>query len=361
MSEHGLHIRLRLPRKDFDLSVDLALPGRGISVLFGPSGSGKTTVLRCVAGLERTASGRVSFDGAVWQDDEAGIHVPVWQRDIGYVFQEASLFEHLDVRRNLEYGLRRSGKTGGLAVLGEAITLLGISHLMDRPVAQLSGGERQRVAVARALATQPRLLLLDEPMAALDFARRQEILPWLEKMRDELSIPMLYVTHSADEVARLADQLVVLAAGKVRAAGPVAEVLASVETPVVVGEDAGVLVDARIVERDETWHLVRADFAGGSLWIGESGHPLGRRVRLRVLAGDVSLQLQAPAQTSVQNALPAVVEAIADGEDRSQALVKLRCGDTVVLARVTRRAVSALGLAAGLPVWALVKSVAVLG
>lgn len=356
----GLHIKLALPRPEFELSVDLELPETGISVLFGPSGSGKTTLLRCVAGLETSAQGLVRLGTQVWQDDPAGIRLPVWRRDLGYVFQEASLFEHLDVRRNLEYGLRRAAPPGGTTALDAAVDLLGIQPLLTRTVARLSGGERQRVAIARALATQPSLLLLDEPMAALDFARRQEILPWLERLRDELKIPMLYVTHSADEVARLADHLVVLDSGHVQAAGPVAEVLSSVESPVVVGEDVGTLVNARIVERDAAWHLVRAEFSGGSFWVRDTGQPPGTPVRLRILARDVSIQLQEPSQTSIQNHLQAVIESIADGHEPSQALVRLRCKEAPLLARVTQRAVHTLQLAPQQPVWALVKAVAVI-
>jgi molybdate transport system ATP-binding protein len=355
-----LHLRLSLPRPAFGLDVDLALPSQGVSVIFGPSGCGKTTLLRCVAGLEPEARGLVRVGDEVWHDDAAGLRLPVWQRNLGYVFQEASLFAHLDVRRNLAYGLQRtSGGSAGAAALDEAVALLGIAPLMARPVAQLSGGERQRVAIARALATRPQLLLLDEPLASLDLARRREVLPWLEKLRDELHLPILYVTHAADELARLADHLVVLEAGRVRACGPVAEVLAAIDSPLIVGDDAGTLVSARMAERDATWGLMRADFDGGSFWVADGGQRLGEPVRLRVLARDVSLQLHEPAHTSIQNQLRAVVEAVADGPEPSQALVRLRCGGTCVLARVTRRSAHALGLKPGLPVWALVKAVAV--
>ena len=355
-----LSLRLALQRPDFGLSVELELPGRGVSVLFGPSGSGKTTLLRCVAGLEPQARGLVRIGAETWQDDAAGLRLPTWRRDLGYVFQEASLFEHLDVRRNLEFGLRRSARAGGQPALAAAIELLGIGHLLQRSPAQLSGGERQRIAIARALATQPRLLLLDEPLSALDLARRREILPWLERLRDELSIPMLYVTHSADEVMRLADQLVVLEAGKVRVAGPVAEVLSAIDHPVLQGEEAGMLVQARVAERDADWHLVRAEFDGGSLWVRDNGLPLGKPLRLRVLARDVSLALYEPQHSSIQNHLRARVEAIVAGEHPSQALVRLRCGQTLLLARITQRAVHALGLVPQREVWVQVKSVAVI-
>ncbi len=357
MSAPLSRLRLKLQRADFALDVDLELPGQGITVLFGVSGSGKTSLLRCVAGLERTPGALVSIAGETWQDDAASIYLPTWQRPLGYVFQEASLFEHLNVRGNLQFGLKRT-KGADSSALSAAIDLLGIAALLERKTNQLSGGERQRVAIARALATQPRLLLLDEPLAALDHARRQDILPWLERLRDELKIPMLYVTHSSDEVARLADTLVVLDAGQVKACGPVAEVLAGLDIPVVLGDDAGALLSARIEARDARWHLAQLAFNGGSLWVRDTGLPLGRQVRVRVLARDVSIALDKPSQTSIQNLLPCVVQAIGPDTHPSQTLVQLLCGQSVLLARVTSRAVDELQLVPGMQVWAQVKSVA---
>ncbi|MGE4243990.1 molybdenum ABC transporter ATP-binding protein [Ramlibacter sp.] len=354
-----LRVRVRLARDEFTLDVDLALPAHGISVLFGPSGSGKTSILRCVAGLERSVAGRIEIGGETWLDDAARIDVPAWRRELGYVFQEASLFEHLGVQGNLEYGLRRAAKPGGRDALEAAVRLLGIGHLLAREVSTLSGGERQRVAIARALATQPRLLLLDEPLSALDRARRQEVLPWLEKMRDELSVPMLYVTHSADEAARLGDRLVLLEAGRVRAAGAAADLLAAIDGTAALGDDVGALVAARIVERDEAWGLVRAEFDAGSFWIADHGLAAGAAVRLRVHARDVSIQLEEPTGTSIQNHVRATVEAIADASQPSQAYVRLACGRQRLVARVTKRAVHALGLSPGIAVWAAVKAVAV--
>ncbi len=351
-------IRLKLNRADFVLDVDLELPGRGITVLFGVSGSGKTSLLRCVAGLERTPGALVSIAGETWQDDAASVYLPTWQRPLGYVFQEASLFEHLNVRGNLQFGLKRIKGAADASALGAAIDLLGISALLERKTTQLSGGERQRVAIARALATQPRLLLLDEPLAALDHARRQDILPWLERLRDELKIPMLYVTHSSDEVARLADTLVVLDAGQVKACGPVAHVLAGLDMPVVLGDDAGALLSATVEERDERWQLAQLKFNGGSLWVRDTGLPLGRQVRVRVLARDVSIALAKPSHTSIQNLLPCVVQAVVLDTHASQTLIQLLCGQSVLLARVTSRAVNELQLAPGMQVWAQVKSVA---
>jgi molybdate transport system ATP-binding protein len=351
-----------LARPAFRLDANLQLPAHGITAVFGASGSGKTTLLRCVAGLERAPDGLVRIAGEVWQDDSLGLFLPAWQRRLGYVFQEASLFDHLDVRRNLEYGQRRAGARGEAAfALEAAIELLGISSLLLRRTHHLSGGERQRVAIARALATQPRLLLLDEPMASLDYARRQEIMPWLERLRDELRIPMLYVTHSADEVARLADTLVALDHGQVVASGPTAQVLAGIEVPVLVGEDVGALLEGTVQERDAQWHLARVAFAGGSLWLRDGGLSPGMRVRLRVLARDVSISLEQSHGTSIQNLLPCVVQDVMPGVHPSQVLVRLACGDSLLLARITARAANALALAEGLAVWAQVKTVALAG
>lgn len=354
-----MHIRLKLPRADFELAVDLHLPDRGITVLFGASGCGKTSVLRCVAGLERAREARVVVADEVWQDDAQGVFLPAHRRALGYVFQEASLFGHLDVMGNLRYGLRRARSKGAESTLDTALALLGIEHLLHRSVDGLSGGERQRVAIARALATSPRLLLLDEPMAALDQARRQEILPWLERLRDELHIPMLYVTHSADELARLADHLVVLERGQVKAAGHADAVLASLESPVVAGEDAGVLLRGRVLEREQEWGLARIGISGAHLWLRDTGAAVDREVRLRILARDVSLATEEPRQTSIQNHLPCVLESVAPDTHPSQVLARLHCGESILLARVTRRAVHALGLAPGSAVWAQVKSVAI--
>jgi molybdate transport system ATP-binding protein len=359
VSDSAHRIRLQLSRSAFALEVDLSLPARGISVLFGPSGSGKTSLLRCVAGLERPSRALVQMGETVWQDDTQNIFMPTWRRPLGYVFQEASLFEHLDVEGNLRFGQQRNGSQNSSMALNAVVELLGIGALMKRRCHTLSGGERQRVAIARALATQPRLLLLDEPLASLDHARRQDILPWLERLRDELAIPMLYVTHAADEVARLADTLVVLDQGRVVAAGPVAEVLANVNTPVLLGEDVGALLIGSVQERDTAWHLARVDFESGSLWVRDNALPIGQRVRLRVLARDVSLATLKPEQTSIQNVLHMRIETIAPDVHPSQVLIRLRNDSTVLLSRITARSASVLGLHSGMPVWAQVKSVAV--
>ena len=340
--------------------MDIELPAAGITVLFGPSGSGKTTVLRSVAGLERAARGRVCIGGDTWQDDARGIFEPTWKRPLGYVFQEASLFDHLSVRANLRFGLKRGGPDAGRA-LDAAVQRLGIEGLLDRAPARLSGGERQRVAIARALATQPRLLLLDEPLAALDAVRKQDILPWLERLRDDVGMPMLYVTHSADELARLADHLVVLDRGRQVLAGPVAEVLSSLDNPVLSPDEVGAVLDGRVTEIDSRWHLARASFDGGSLWLRDGGLAVGQAVRLRVLARDVSIAVDEPQRSSILNALPCTLEGSTPDRHPSQVLVRARLGSgTALLARITARSFDSLALAPGTKAWLQVKSVALL-
>ena len=359
-----IHLQIQLNRSAFILDVDLQLPGQGITAIFGASGSGKTTLLRAVAGLEKNQQGRIQIGAHIWQDTQQGIDLPTWQRPLGYVFQESSLLPHLTVSDNLNFGLKRALKTSGNAqpdaakALQASIELLGIGNFLQRMPDQLSGGERQRVAIARAIAMQPQLLLMDEPLASLDAARRQEIFPWLSKLRDELKMPMLYVTHSADEVARLADHLVVLDKGNVKAQGPVSTVLTQVVNPVVVGEDAGALIAGHIGQVDTQWHLSRIDFDGGCVWIRDAGLPVGKAVRIRILARDVSLTTSEPQNTSIQNQLLGTIQSITPDAHPSQVMVVLKCGAEEVMARVTKRAVDELGLQAGQPVWAQVKSVA---
>ncbi len=367
----AIHLDLAVQRPGgFSLSLQLQLPGRGVTALFGPSGCGKTTVLRCVAGLEQAGRARVEVLGETWQDDARGLRLPTWRRPLGYVFQEASLFDHLDVRANIDFGRRRVRGTPAQAMSTEsAIELLGIGHLLRRRPHELSGGERQRVAIARALATQPRLLLLDEPLSALDAARRAEILPWLERLRDELAIPMLYVTHSVDEMARLADTLVLMDQGRALACGPTQEVLLRTELPVIPGEETGVLLQGVVDERDAPWHLMRVDFSGGGLWLRDSGAAPGTKARLRVLARDVSIAIEEPRGTSVQNLLPCTVLELMPlaGSGGAQVMVRLACDAPAhgegaqLLARITARSAHQLALAPGLRAWAQVKAAALVG
>jgi molybdate transport system ATP-binding protein len=358
VSDATLHIKATLARADFRLQVDLALSATGITAVFGASGSGKTTLLRCVAGLERPDSGHILLGETCWQDDAGGIFIPTWRRTLGYVFQEASLFDHLDVAGNLHFALQKQHRLEQTRALQAAIELLGITPLLARRTHQLSGGERQRVAIARALVQQPRLLLLDEPLAAIDAGRRQEIFPWLERLRDQLHIPMLYVTHAVDEVARLADTLVVLHAGQLAAVGPVGEVLNRIDAPVVQGDEQAALLDGTVQEIDTQWGLARVQAGTHSLWLRDSGLPVGRKVRLRVLARDVSVATTAPQHTSIQNVLPGVVRTLRPDAHPSQMLLQIEVGGVLLLARITARACHALALQPGSPVWTQVKSVA---
>ena len=357
----SIQARFRLAWPDFALDVDLDLPGRGVSALFGPSGSGKTTLLRCIAGLER-GTGRLEVNGEVWQD--AGTFMPTHRRSLGYVFQDARLFAHLDVAGNLDYGMRRAvHRIPGADSRGfdSIIELLGLGPLLDRMPERLSGGEQQRVAIARALLTAPRLLLLDEPLAALDHARKQEILPYLERLRDELDIPLIYVSHAADEVARLADHIVVMEAGRAAAQGPLAETLARVDLPIRLGEDAGAVFAVTVAERDAEWHLARVEFDGGELWVRDNGVPVGRRVRVRILARDVSIATSRHDDVSIMNLLPATVVGHAAEDHPSAVLVQLRVGATTLLARLTRRSAQRLDLVPGREVWVQIKAVALIG
>ena len=356
---------LRLPRDGFTLDVDLALPAHGVSALFGPSGCGKTTVLRALAGLEH-AAGRIALGDEVWQDDARRLFVPTHRRALGYVIQESALFPHLDVRRNLDYGRRRAGPHQApgarLIELDQVIDLLGIAALMARQPDTLSGGERQRVAIARALATSPRLLLLDEPLAALDAARKAELLPYLDRLHEELAIPIVYVSHAIEEVVRLAHHLVLMEAGRVVAAGPVADMMARLDLPTARGDGAGVVLDAVVAEHDAPWQLARLEVGRGdfSVWARDHGLPIGHSVRVRLLARDVSITRAPQTGTSIGNQLRGTVEQIADDEHPSLALVRVRVGASPVVARLTRRSAHALELQPGMPVWAQVKTVALM-
>jgi len=354
---NGLHARFCIERGDFTLDVDLDLPDRGVSALFGHSGSGKTTCLRAIAGLERASGGYVALGDEVWQDEARGLFVPIHRRALGYVFQEASLFPHLSVRANLEFGLKRVAAGARRFALGSVAEMLGIGPLLERSPASLSGGERQRVAIARALLSSPRLLLMDEPLAALDLKRKQEILPYLERMHDELSIPIVYVSHAPDEVARLADHLVLLEAGRVAASGPLGELLARADLPAVFADETGVVLDTVLAEHEDDG-LSRLQFPGGSLYVGRRRETIGSHLRCRIHARDVSLALERPHRSSIVNLLPAVVTAATVTDTPGHVLVHMRMGETTLLARISERSRRELGIVPGLPVWAQIKAVA---
>lgn len=338
--------------------MQLELPARGVSALFGRSGVGKTTFLRLLAGLER-GRGTLFACGECWQDDARSVFVPTEQRRVGYVFQEASLFPHLSVRGNLDYALKRRAHFRPELDEAPILGILELDRLLHRAPNSLSGGERQRVALARALLSAPRILLLDEPLAALDDSRKAEVLPYLERLRDELSIPMVYVSHSVDEVARLADWLVLLDGGRVVRAGALGEVMSRLDSPLSHGDQAGVVIVARVGVHDRMHHLTRVEFPGGALWVSLLQKPVGALVRARVLARDVSIALREPGPSSILNVMPARVCAVSDeGPDRVNVALEVGDGKTALLARVTRRSLEALSLGPGAAVYAQVKSVA---
>jgi molybdate transport system ATP-binding protein len=360
----GIELRLQVQYGgDFKLDIDTALPGSGVSAVFGPSGCGKTTLLRAVAGLTRPAWARIVVNGEVWQDDKRALWQPTHRRPLGMVFQEARLFEHFTVQGNLDFALKRVPPGERRVALPRAVELLGISHLLTRRPAQLSGGERQRVAIARALAASPRLLLLDEPLAALDAARKAELLPYFERLTRELGLPMLYVTHALSEVARLADHLLLLDAGRVTACGPAAVLLARLDVACRHGDDAGTLIEGTVVALDPDDHLLHVCFGSNIVQCVPTAASVprtpGQRVRLRVLARDVSLTLNAARDTSILNILPATVRSLTD-DGPAQTLIGLDADGTPLLARVTRKSAQALLLTPGQTVYAQIKGVAVL-
>ncbi|MGY1890063.1 molybdenum ABC transporter ATP-binding protein [Pseudomonas asplenii] len=355
-------VRLKRVYADFGLDVDLNLPGRGVTALYGHSGSGKTTCLRCIAGLERAEHGFVQINDEVWQDSDNGIFVPPHKRALGYVFQEASLFPHLSVLANLQFGLKRIARSQRRVDMAQATELLGIGHLLERHPQHLSGGERQRVGIARALLTSPKLLLMDEPLAALDSQRKSEILPYLQRLHDELDIPVLYVSHAQDEVARLADHLVLLSEGKALASGPIGETLARLDLPMAMGDDAGVIIEGQVSAYDADYQLLSLQLPATEMSIRVTHAPiaLGQPLRCKVHARDISLSLQSSEFSSILNRLPVTVVSEQSADNAAHVLIRLDAGGTPLVARITRYSRDQLGVHPGQHLWAQIKAVAVL-
>ncbi|RYH11750.1 molybdenum ABC transporter ATP-binding protein [Tropicimonas sp. IMCC6043] len=353
----SLAITLRHAREDFVLDVDVETPS-GVTALFGPSGAGKTTIVQAVAGLLRPDSGRIRIGDDLLQDSATGHWLPPHRRRIGYVFQDGRLFPHMSVAKNLAYGRRMSGAPRDPASEARLLAMLGIDHLLDRAPALLSGGEKQRVAIGRALLSQPRLLLLDEPLAALDAARKEEILPYLEKLRDASGLPILYVSHAVAEVARLATSVVILRQGHVDRSGPVAELLADPALTRALGpREAGAVIEARVLRHHEDGLTELATSAGHLLLPGVGAAP-GTGLRIRIPAHEVILALTPPEAISALNILPARIRSLRGG-DGPGVMVQLESGADLLLARVTRRSAEALALEPGKNCFAIVKSVAV--
>jgi molybdate transport system ATP-binding protein len=354
-----IRVRFSGARGTFTLDVAFESPMHGITAIFGASGSGKTTILRCVAGLERLP-GELSVGGDIWQDKH--IFRPVHHRPVGYVFQEPSLFTHLSVEGNLMYGRQRALKAGAPEAIrfDEVVRLMGLAHLLDRTTAGLSGGERQRVAIGRALLSQPRLLLMDEPLASLDQANKQEILPFFEALHDSLSIPILYVSHDISEVERLADVLVLVAGGRVVAFGPLLTMLSDARLPIARTADAAVVLDATVQRYDEQYSLTEMNVHGEILFVAKRVGEVGKVRRLRIAAADVSVAAERPSQTSILNVIPTRIREIHPVDD-AQVNIVMTIGQAAdgpaLLARLSRRALDALNLSSGQSVYAQVKAV----
>jgi molybdate transport system ATP-binding protein len=354
--------RLKIAYSAFTLDVDLHVPGRGVTALYGHSGSGKTTCLRCIAGLERPGHGFVKINDEIWQDSAKGIFVPPHKRALGYVFQEASLFPHLSVLANLQFGLKRIARSQRRVDMAQATELLGIGHLLERHPQHLSGGERQRIGIARALLTSPKLLLMDEPLAALDSQRKSEILPYLQRLHDELDIPVLYVSHAQDEVARLADHLVLLSDGKALASGPIGETRARLDRPMAMGDDAGVIIEGLVSDYDADYQLITLQLPDTRLTIRVTHAPMkvGQALRCKVQARDISLTLQNSEISSILNRLPVTVLSEQSADNQAHVLIRLDAGGTPLLARITRFSRDQLGIHPGQQLWAQIKAIAVL-
>ena len=353
---HNIHLELHHPI----LSVKATLPGSGITAVVGASGAGKTTLLRCIAGLESAAAGLVNVNGVSWQDDARRIRLPTYQRKVGLVFQEASLFPHLSVQANLEFGLRRTAQR--TISLTPAVDLLGLAQLLKRSPTTLSGGEKQRVSIARALATSPDLLLMDEPLASLDESRKAEVLAYLDRLSNELSLPILYVSHAMSEVAHLAQQVLVLEGGKVFAQADVFEILSRADLPYAHGDHAFALVAARMASYDAHYQLSQFDFAGGSIFLPQSRDSvldMNTEVRLRIQARDVSLSLVPQHGSSILNTIPVKIAQI-NQDSAGLFMLELDAAGVRLLARITQKSLDQLGLQVGLAVFAQIKGVAVL-
>jgi len=344
-------------RGAFKFEVNLTIPDTGVTALYGPSGCGKTSLLRTISGLDRTSSVRVIFKDAAWQSESS--FVPVHQRNLGVVFQEPRLFSHLDVEGNLDYATQRVDAGKRRISKNQAIQLLGLTKLLGRGVNDLSGGEQQRVAIARALCTSPQLLLMDEPVSALDKGAKREILPYIESLVDELGLPLVYVSHSLDEVARLADTLVLMEPARIVAIGDTATMLTRLDLPLAAEFDAESIIDAEVAAHDDVYQLSYLESAVGRFSVGRLSAPMGARVRLRIAARDVSLTLEAQKNTSILNIFPAMIAEHSD-TTHPQITIKLLANGVPILSKLTQKSFDQLGLYVGQSVFLQAKSVAIL-
>jgi molybdate transport system ATP-binding protein len=359
MSDSHLSVSLNSPVTGFDLEIEEAIPLNGVTALFGPSGGGKSLILRMIAGFDKPTSGIISVDNELWFDSKSGINLPAYRRPLGYMFQDTRLFPHLNVEDNLNFALKRAPKTPHTIEMIDVIETLGLADLLHRSPETLSGGEKQRVALARTLLTQPRILLLDEPLAALDSTSRANILPYLEKTLHRFDIPTIYVSHSINEVAYLADRILVLSQGRVQAFGPTSDILERLDLqPVTDGFDAGVVLEGRVTRHDPRHCLTYLGLNEQSISLPlMADTSAGDRLRVRVRARDVAISLARPDGISIRNILVGTITNIALREGSPYAELLLDIGSARLRARLTRAAIEDLNLAQGQSVHALIKSV----
>jgi molybdate transport system ATP-binding protein len=351
----AFRLRHRFPATQMDMAFEVPTPG--VTVLFGPSGSGKSTIIAAAAGLLRPDACRIAVDGLVLADTDSGVWLPPERRRVGLVFQDAKLFPHMSVATNLRFGMRRVA--AGAVRFDDVVELLGIGALLTRRPHTLSGGERQRVAIGRALLAQPHLLLMDEPLASLDAARKAEILPYLTRLKTALRLPVIYVTHALDEVVQLADSVVLIDAGHVVGCGPLSEIAARADLPLARRDDAGALLLCRVVAHDTGRELTRLDGGGAVFWVPLLDAPLHAERRVRIPAREVILAGKSPDAISLHNIVPGTVRRIAAEAARRSVLVEIALPDGALLSRVTPDAVVRLALSPGGPVLALIKSTSI--
>ena len=345
-----------LQRGDFKLDVAFTVPIKGVTAIFGPSGSGKSTLLRILAGLEPCEQGHLNVGGRDWQRSSWAL--PPHRRDIGYVFQEASLFTHLSVKHNLEYGFKRVPKSQRLIHFDETVELLGVEPLLSRNTTSLSGGERQRVAIARALLTSPQLVLMDEPLAALDENSKAEILPFLERLHDTLKIPLFYVSHSANEVAQLADYLLLMHEGKIQSQGPLSDTLSDISSSQAKREDAFSMLNCVVIQPDSAYHLSVLKSGDEFIHIPKINAKVNQSIRLRIQARDISLCLDKPQHSSILNVLPATILDLSPPTKKGQCMVRLEVTGQILIARLSEYSCVRLKLSPGLSLFAQIKAMA---
>ncbi len=352
-----MRIKVFVERGDFNLNVDIDIPENGVTMVYGPSGAGKTTLLRSIAGLEKNINGLIKVGDSVWQDDN--ICLPVHSRSLGFVFQDPSLFPHLSAKDNIEYGLKRSPRSENNKLMGRSIELLGIGSLLSRMPEQLSGGENQRIAIARAISCSPKILLMDEPLSSLGNTHKKEIMPYLESLNNNLDIPIIYVSHSSDEVIRLSDYLIYLDSGLVIDQGPISKMISSPKLPFSQGDSAKSLIKGTIKEHDEKFNLTNIEFSGGIISVASESLSIGRSVRLSVGARDVSITRDHQSDTSILNIFPVKIEKI-NSDGNAQMMIICKIGQGVLFSRITRKSVYLLNLKEGDNVFAQIKSVALI-